>query len=81
VAHVVLQRSLAAFVGAPHEFEVEAENIRALLRALEARFPGIAAKIEDGMSVAIDGELFSDPFLEPIDGDSEVHFLPRLQGG
>jgi len=31
--------------------------------------------------VAIDGEITNEPLLEPLEPESEVHFLPRVGGG
>jgi hypothetical protein len=33
------------------------------------------------VAVAIDGEIYSDPLLEPVGPQSEVHFLPAISGG
>ena len=33
------------------------------------------------MAVAIDGEIYQDPYPETIDADSEVYFLPKIGGG
>ena len=49
--------------------------------ALEERFPGIGPELEREMAVAIDGEIYQDPFLETIAPESEVYFLPRIGGG
>jgi len=32
-------------------------------------------------AVAIDGEIFQEPYLEPVYKESEVHFLPMIGGG
>jgi len=65
-----------------HEFvEVEAGSVRAVLGAMEARFPGFRAALGDSFAVAIDGEVFQDALYEPVAADSEVHFLPALAGG
>jgi molybdopterin converting factor small subunit len=81
VARVVLTGALRRFAGGASELEIGASDVRALVRALEERFPGIAVHIEDNMSIAIDGDIIQDPLLEPIGPESEVHFLPQLQGG
>ncbi len=81
MAHVIFPHSLAGQVGDIRELEIPASNVRELLRELERRYPGIERSIIDEMSIAIDGEIFSDPFLEPIAPESEVHFLARLRGG
>ena len=81
MAIVSLPRALQLAFDIEGELEIEAANVRALLRALDARSPGIAGRIEEGMSIAIDGEIYSDPMLEGLSSDAEVHFVPRLQGG
>jgi len=80
MARVVLPRSLTSLTGGPTELELDAPDVRALMRLLAERFPAAAEQLE-GMAVAIDGEIHSDPLLEPIESGSEVHFLPRIQGG
>ena len=81
MARVVFSGVLRQHVGGLAELEVEADSYRDLLRALEARFPGFSDLIEGRMTLALDGELISDPLLEPIGPDSEVHFVPRIGGG
>jgi|ETNmetMinimDraft_31_1059906.scaffolds.fasta_scaffold68804_2 molybdopterin converting factor small subunit len=81
MARVVLPQALAERAGGQVEHEIPARNVRALLSALDARFPGLAAELEGRMAVAIDGEIHNDPMLEPIEESSEVHFLPPVRGG
>lgn len=82
MARVVLTSGLAqSFTGGVTEFDYEAANMRRLIRLLEEEFPGIADAIELEMAVAIDGEIYQDPFLEPIQPDSEVYFIPKIGGG
>ena len=83
MAQVVLSNELGRqFAGGQTHFEVDAANVRKLIQALDKMFPGIGAELEsDGIAIAIDGEIFSDPFLEMIAEDSEVFFLPAIKGG
>jgi molybdopterin converting factor small subunit len=81
VARVLFAGALRRHVGGTAELEVEAGSYRDLVRALEERFPGFAELVDGRMALAVDGELISDPLLEPIDADSEVHFVPRISGG
>jgi molybdopterin converting factor small subunit len=81
VAKVLLTGNLRALAGDVAEIEIDAANVRELLRALEARLPGITQQVEAGLSMAIDGDILQDPLLEAIERDSEIHFLPALQGG
>jgi molybdopterin converting factor small subunit len=81
VAKVVLSGALRQFAGGARSLEVDAPDVRALIAVLEERFPGIRQHIELEMSIAIDGDIIQEPLLEPIGPDSEIHFLPPIQGG
>ena len=63
------------------EIEVDASNVRQIVRALEAQFPGLGVEIENTMSVAIDGTILPEPFLEEVTDTSEVYVLPKIGGG
>ena len=63
------------------EIELDVKNVRSLIAALDVRFPGIGAELEREMAIAIDGQIFQEPYLESIAADSEVYFLPRIGGG
>ena len=62
-------------------FEVEARTVRALVRELEARFPGLGEFVEDQMALAIDGEIFQDALGVEIGADSEIVLIPKIAGG
>ncbi len=81
MARVVLPQSLAERAGGRTEHEIPGHTVRALLAALDERFPGIARELEGQVAVAIDGEILGDPLLEPVEEDSEVYFIPRVGGG
>jgi len=69
------------------QVEVTGENVREIVEALEALYPGVAARIvEDarirpGLSVAVDGAVGNKGLREPVGPDSEVHFVPAMTGG
>ena len=65
MARVVLTNGLTQFTGGERELELEAGNIRQLLRVLGERYPR-SSRISAGLAVAIDGEIFQDAWLEPI---------------
>jgi sulfur-carrier protein len=81
MAKVVLTRGLTQFTGGERELELDAQNIRQLLRALGERYPNLKPHLADGVAIAIDGEIFQDAWLEPIPPDSEVHVIPQIVGG
>ncbi len=61
--------------------EIDAATIGQLIKALEARFPGIGEQIIESMALAIDGEIFQDSLIDPIAPDSDVHLIPKIAGG
>jgi len=63
------------------EISIDAHNVRELIRQLDHRFPGVGNKLQHGLAIAIDGEIFSDALLEPLGADSEVYFIPAIEGG
>jgi molybdopterin converting factor small subunit len=81
LAHVTLIGNLRAFTGGVATVEVEASNVRRLLAALSERFPELAPHLEQGIAVAIDGQIYQDALLEPVRPESEVHILPQIAGG
>ena len=81
MARVVLTGTLKQFTGGATEIEVEAKNIRQLFNELGQRFPGLKPHLEEGMAVAIDGQIYQDTWLEPIPPEAEVFLLPQIAGG
>ncbi|MDP6343214.1 MAG: MoaD/ThiS family protein [Alphaproteobacteria bacterium] len=69
------------FTAGQVEVEVEATDLRQMVRALDEKFPGLGAEIDLHMSVALDGVILPDPLLEKVDDGSEVFILPKIGGG
>jgi molybdopterin synthase sulfur carrier subunit len=69
------------------QVEVEGETVRQIIAALDARYPGIAARLIDdnrirpGISVAVDGVIGNKGLREAVKPNSEVHFVPAMSGG
>jgi molybdopterin synthase sulfur carrier subunit len=83
MAHVFFSSGLRRLVGGAESVEIEARDVRELLRALDARFPGLSTQIGDATAIAIDGEILphAEALMERLRPDSEVHFLPQIGGG
>ena len=81
MATVILPASFSDWTDGIERVDVDVSDVRQLIRALDERFPGLGEKLRDGVAIAIDGEIINDPLLEPIEPDSEVHFLPPISGG
>ena len=67
--------------------EVNGENIRQVIKELDERYPGIADFLIDnktmkpGIAVAINGEISNLGLYEVVESDSEIHFVPAIEGG
>ena len=48
---------------------------------LAERHPALARHLEEGVAVAIDGQIYQDTLLEPVAPDSEVFIIPQIAGG
>jgi len=80
VAVVLIPQALRALTGA-ERVTLAAANVRALLGALEARFPGFGAALGPRYAIAIDGDIHADADYDPLADETEVAFLPPLSGG
>ncbi len=70
--------------------QVAGATLRQIIERLEASFPGIAEQLVDpddpdrlppGLSAIVDGEATVLGLCQPLEPDSEVHFLPAIAGG
>jgi molybdopterin converting factor small subunit len=69
------------FTGGLDAFDVEARTVRGLIRELDQRFPGLGEFVEDGMAIAIDGEIFQDALSASLGETSEIVLIPKISGG
>ena len=82
MANVIINREIARqYTDGQTEIEVTSDNIRAVIRELDARFPGVGQVLRTNVAVAIDGEIYQHVLLEPVGPDSEVAFIPAIEGG
>ncbi len=69
------------FTGGRTEFEVEATTFRRLILELDQKFPGLGSQVEEGMAIAIDGEIFQDAYGVVLKPESEIVLIPKIGGG
>jgi molybdopterin synthase sulfur carrier subunit len=69
------------FTGGQSELAVAATTFRRLVLELDERFPGLGKQVEEGMAIAIDGEIFQDAYGATFGPDSEVVLIPKIGGG
>src|SRR5207248_8867358 len=78
---VITGTAARRFTGGQTEVEVEANTVRRMITELDRRFPGLGHQIDEGMAVAINGEIFQDAYQTPLEPDSEVVLIPKIGGG
>ncbi|RMG01118.1 MAG: hypothetical protein D6741_05665 [Planctomycetota bacterium] len=87
MVRVQLPRFLAEVTGGCRETTVEASTLEEVFSALEERFPGILAKIQDGdtwtpvVVPTINGVVPPEGLAASIPDDAEVCLLPSFGGG
>ena len=60
---------------------MQANNFRRLVTELDQMFPGLGHQVEEGMAIAIDGEIFQDAYSAELLPDSEIFLIPKIAGG
>jgi len=81
MARVELVGNLAQLTGGVATFDLPAASVKELFEQLTALHPALGRHLEEGVAVAIDGQIYQDTLLEPIGPDSEVFVLPQIAGG
>ena len=82
MARLVLSGTLKQLASGADEMNIDARDVRELLRVLGERVPALAQHLsQEGYAIAIDGEIFQDAWLQPIGPESEVHLVPPIGGG
>ena len=81
MARVVLVGNLVQLTGGVAEFDLPATSVKHLFALLTERHPALGRHLEEGVAVAIDGQIYQDTLHEPINPDSEVFVLPQIAGG
>jgi hypothetical protein len=69
---VISGQAARRFTGGVTELEVEANTFRLVLE-LDRRSPGLGHQIDEGMAVAIDGEIYQDAYLALLRPESEIY--------
>jgi len=61
--------------------EVRASTIAQMLDALVVAYPGLAEPIKAGVSVSVDGKIYSQGLTQKVAEESEIYLLQRIKGG
>ena len=73
--------SFRSALGGADTLEIEATTLRELMRILVVKYPRMQKHIDEGIALAIDGEIYRDNWDVEIRDGSEVFLMPRIQGG
>lgn len=87
MALVYIPALLQGLTGGRASVEVPGATVREVVTNLDQAWPGLAERLVDGsrlrsnISVAVDGEVSPMGLLEPVQVDSEIHFVAAISGG
>jgi molybdopterin synthase sulfur carrier subunit len=73
--------SFHAALDSKDPLEIEASTIRQLLVVLVEQYPRMQDHLDEGVAVAVEGEIYRDNWDKVIPPGSDVFLLPRIQGG
>ena len=87
VAIVYIPPQLREFTGGDEKVTVPGATLRQVISNLGAKCPGLTERllvdgeISPAIAVAVDGDLTRLGLLQPLQENSEIHFLPAIAGG
>ncbi|HEX5445012.1 MAG TPA: MoaD/ThiS family protein [Pirellulales bacterium] len=87
MATVHIPTQLRSLTGGAEQLEVPGGNLRQVVAALDAAYPGMAERLlrDDALSpslaVSIDGAFTNRGLLASVGPDSHVYFFPAIGGG
>jgi molybdopterin synthase sulfur carrier subunit len=78
---VQLAGILSQAAGGARCIECTGSTIGELLQSLVLRYPEMQTHLDDGIAVAVNGEIYRDRRYQPIPSNADIFLLPRIQGG
>ena len=72
--------SFLKITGGIDQLELEVKTVRDLNAKLVSKWPQLSEDLERS-ALSIDGYIYQEALLEPLNEDSEVFFLPKIEGG
>jgi molybdopterin synthase sulfur carrier subunit len=87
LATVFIPSQMREMTNGADRIELEAKNVRQIIDALEANYPGMRGRLCVGdalnpsLQVSIDGQMSTRGVTAKVKPNSEVHFVPAIGGG
>ncbi len=78
---VSLSGKLRTGAGGASTIDIEASTIRELLTRLVERHPQLQPNLDEGIAVAINGDIYRDDWTKAIPSGADVVLIPRIKGG
>ena len=87
MAKVFLPYELRRYAGGKGELEVAGATLGELIENLEDAYPGISdhllqdGRLKPGLAAVVGYAATRQGLLQPLEADTEVHFVPAISGG
>lgn len=89
MAEVWIPTSMQQLTNGNKQIVVTGRSVRQIIAGLDTLYPGLAEILLDhtgtalrpDLAVVVDNELANLGILEPVQENSEVHFIPAISGG
>ncbi len=87
MANVFLPFALRKYAVGAREVNVPGKTLGELIKNLEKRYPGISAhliedgKLKPGLAAVCGTTETRQGLMQPLEDDTEVHFVPAISGG
>ncbi|HUY90040.1 MAG TPA: MoaD/ThiS family protein [Pirellulales bacterium] len=87
MATVFIPAQLRSLTAGMDRVDAAGESVREVVASLDAAHPGIAARLQQGdslapgLAVSIDGAFTARGLAAKVGPASEIHFLPAIGGG
>lgn len=87
MAQVFLPYDLRKFTGGKGQVEIAGATLGELVGNLEATYPGITehiledGRLKPGLAAVVGHVATRQGLLQPLEPDTEVHFVPAISGG
>lgn len=78
---IVLWSGLRRFTDGTLEFDTAAPTLGRAMADLVAQYPGLGPIFDQGVSVAINGDIVPPNPALILPDEAEVHFLQQMRGG
>ena len=78
---VNLSGTLRDAAGGAASIHIEAASIRELIRKVVEQYPRMQERVDEGLAVSVNGQIFRDNWGEAIPVGAEIYLMPRIAGG